>query len=419
MYNIIQSILPYFFELCIFYFISATLASHKISENLSKLIFIPLFCLLETIVEKSHYFGDFYTLINILVVLLFLYIMLQVSLLDTIFMFIISYLFTIAIQILTMPFFSQKQSSEFLPLIGNGIIVIAAFIIYHLLFKHNIYKYIQKNKIVKILLGNLFIVFFSAVCYSKANPTGFSSILIFIFLITILLLILNWDIIINQKKLIEKEKEIISYQTYLPVINELIDQVRIRQHQFDNHIQAIGMLPITHKDYNSLADAVTNYSSYISVNFNNSSLLKLNQKLLAGFLFSKCREAENKNRELKILLKNMNIQTIVPEYELINIIGILIDNGVEGVSDGESVILSINSLSNKCYIKIKNRGPILTDELRLNMFKKGYTTKKNNCKNHGFGLYNLQQIINEYHGVIILSNESDNLVNYIVFEIEV
>lgn len=418
---ITQCVFPYFFEICIFYFISATLASHKISKNLSRIIIIPIFSAVATIIENCHLFGDFYTFINILLTLLCLYVLLQISLLDTIFLFIISYLFTIGIQILVMPFLTPKQSilNDYLPLVGNGIIMIISYLIYKKCFKYELYKYIQKSKIIKIILGNLFVVFFSTVCYSKANPNGFYSILILIFLITIFLIILNWDIVISQKKLIEKENEILSYQTYLPVINELIDQVRIRQHQFDNHIQAIGMLPITHKDYNSLADAVINYSSYITISFRNSNLLKINQKLLAGFLFSKCREADEMNRELKILIKNTNIQTIVPEYELINIIGILIDNGIEGVSEGDCVTLVLDSMSNKCFIRLKNKGPVLTNDLRLNMFKKGYTTKKSNRKNHGLGLYNLQQIINEYHGAITVSNESDNLASYIVFEIEI
>lgn len=282
MINIAQMTLPYVFEMFIFYFISSTLASHKIKEHIIKeIFFISVFSIIAVIVENSHFFGFFYSFVNTIVIISCLYTVLNVSLSDTVFMFIISFLYLAAVEILTTPFLTSNiiTSPAYLPVFGNGIIMISAFLIYKLCYKYNLYQYIQKNRITKIILVNLFIIFFCMVCYSKINPDSFYDILILIFLLTVFLFILNWDIIKNQKKLILKEKEIALYQTYLPVIDELIDQVRIRQHQFDNHIQAIGMLPITHKDYASLSDAVTNYSSYISSNFRNSALLKINNNL--------------------------------------------------------------------------------------------------------------------------------------------
>ena len=251
-------------------------------------------------------------------------------------------------------------------------------------------------------------------------PSKFDNILILFSTAMGIFAVLSWKIFkITKKRLAEKENELTAYQLYFPAINNLIDQIMIQQHQFDNHIQAIEMLPVTHKDYNSLANSINAYFSYISSSFRNSTLLKLNNKLLAGFLFSKCQEAEENNRELKILIKNTNIPSVIPEYELINIIGILIDNGLSGVSENGCVILCIDSISNHCLIQSKNKGPVLTDELRLNLFKKGYTTKTEKYRNHGLGLYNLKKIIKKYNGTITVSNETEASNTYIVFEVEI
>ena len=55
------------------------------------------------------------------------------------------------------------------------------------------------------------------------------------------------------------KKMLSTYEKYFPVINELMNELRSKQHDFDNHIQAINMITITSTDYNSIVNSMNNY----------------------------------------------------------------------------------------------------------------------------------------------------------------
>lgn len=299
MLELFKNFVCYFLEISIFYLLASMLSNFSISEHVKRIFTLPLFALIAAYLEYTNQFSTSYIFINIIIELLFLYLLMKHSFLDTVILFFLSYLLTMGFQVILMFFLPVKYTQLFsfmVSLIGNTILLILSILGYLFLSHYHIYIYIQKNSTLKLILGNLFMILFGMACYSKLNPTGITNILFILFICIIFLFMLNWDILKNQKQLLEKEKELEIYQTYIPVITELIDQVRIRQHQFDNHIQAIQMLPATHKDYTSLSNAIINYSDHIAINFKHSTLLKLNCKLLAGFLFSKYHEAETSEK---------------------------------------------------------------------------------------------------------------------------
>lgn len=411
-----------FLELCAMYLISTGLLSKKIEITKKHTIIFLVYTIINVILEQNLYSYVPFSLVGEFLFLIALFLLLRVSWTDTLIVFFTATILMNGMELLLLFFIAPLRitdTSSFLPIIAMLFMVVLAFLLYMLCQRFSPYQFIQKNVTLKIIIVNIYLIFFGAICYLKINPKGFFNILLFLALTIILLFLLNWDIITNQDKLAQKEKELEIFRTYLPVVNELTEQVRLRQHQFDNQIQAISMLPATYKDYASLADALTNYSGYVADTFQNSIFLKLNMKLLAGFLFSKCRDAEKQKKELRVVIKNLNIKTILPEYKLVDALGILIDNALENILEDDCATLSLDSESNKCLIRIKNAGPYLTEELRLNFFKKGYTTKAAAKAKHGLGLNNLKSLMDEYGGMIFLSNETDGTRTYIVFEIEV
>ena len=169
---------------------------------------------------------------------------------------------------------------------------------------------------------------------------------------------------------------------------------------------AIRALPLTFKDYNSLSNALTNNVAQIMQSLQNASLLKLNLKVLAAFLFSKVQQANKKEIHIGIVVENSLLHTTVPEHELLEIAGILIDNAVEAVTQGDSITVTLNSHENKIEISTLNKGPKITPKLRAQFFQKGYTTKSANETKlqRGLGLYRLKQLVDSYDGSILLDN---------------
>ena len=270
MLEFFENIVCYLLEISIFYVLVSTLLNFSIVRNAGRIFAIPLFALSASYMEQVFSFHKSFLFVNIILELLCLYFLIRCPFLDTVILFFFSYLLTVGVQIIIMPFLTSQNTqpdSMVVSITGNSIILLSSVLAYLFLSQYHIYGFIQKNLTFKLILGNFFIIFFGIVCYSKWNPDGFYSFFFLLFICILFIFMLNWDVLQNQKKLLDKEKELEIYQAYIPVISELIDQVRIRQHQFDNHLQAVKMLPATHKDYDSLADALTNYSEHIAMGF--------------------------------------------------------------------------------------------------------------------------------------------------------
>ena len=88
----------------------------------------------------------------------------------------------------------------------------------------------------------------------------------------------------------QKETELRLYQHYILPLEELVKEIRAKQHEFDNHLNAILNMHLTIDNY---AELVERQSEYIRgvVRDDDSrkylSLLKISDKVLAGFLYSK------------------------------------------------------------------------------------------------------------------------------------
>lgn len=110
---------------------------------------------------------------------------------------------------------------------------------------------------------------------------------------------------------------------------------------------------------------------------------------------------------------------MMPEYELIRVIGVLVDNALEAVKQGESVSLHIDSKENRITITTINEGPELSPDLRQKMFSRGYTTKTEDRSSHGLGLPNLKKLVDQYDGRICMDNSYNSGRTFIRIEVTV
>lgn len=150
-----------------------------------------------------------------------------------------------------------------------------------------------------------------------------------------------------------------------------------------------------------------------------SFLLAFNLKLMSGFLYSEYVKATSQNIQLSFDIKNYDIHTIVPEYVLTQLIGILFDNAIEASAYNDIIFLEINSVNNRFIFSISNPWISITPDFLSDIFKNGYSTKDKLSENRGIGLYALKKTIDKYHGKIYVSNEIIDSKTYICFKIEI
>lgn len=286
---------------------------------------------------------------------------------------------------------------------------------------NQLYTFINSgNLTVKLVLSYISLLYLITIAISKID--SLDAIAVFPMTVTFMIILLVADIMVlkQQRTITIQQQDIKDYQTYEPMAHNLISDILGKQHDFNNQMNAIRMLPYTYKDYDSLSEAIVNYSAFLEEEFNESELLKINLPVVAGFVFSKIKEAEQKGRLMSVTIKNQSLITSVPEYDLIRILGILIDNAIEATAPGHTFTLTLDSRDEHIRIQTKNEGSEISSEMRKKMFVRGYSTKPSaeTRSSRGQGLPNLKNLVDQYNGKIYLDNETFQDHVWICFSVE-
>ena len=250
----------------------------------------------------------------------------------------------------------------------------------------------------------------------KVGVKLFLTVVLFFISLGLVLLLFNILFSNQVRKIKIQDAKISAYDEYLPILEKLILTVRVRQHNYSNRLQAIAGLIYTNKDYESLSRALKEQFEIATDSDLPEFLLKVNMMTVAGFLYQKMSEAEKMNKKLDIKFNTYNLTSDVPEYEIIEMFGILIDNALEAVREQATVYVYIDSLNGMIIFKTRNEGRILTAEDREKFFAKGYSKKPDGAVHSGLGLYQLNNLIKKYNNASIsLWNEE----NDILFEVKI
>ena len=246
-----------------------------------------------------------------------------------------------------------------------------------------------------------------------------------IFLMFLLMVVVNvWGIADWRKNYLiiqKQESEIKLYQHYIQPLEELVKEIRVKQHEFDNHMNAILNMHLTVDNYDEL---VARQSEYITevVRDDDSRhylpLLRISDKVLAGFLYSKIMRAPDYIKT-EVEVKSLEIISGISEHHLIEIVGTLVDNAYEACSEEKNqVIMELDSENDRLVFAIRNQ----IEDTRLKeidrFFDKGYSTKSDSEK-HGLGLYNARMLIKKYNGDIFVSTDKKDGKCYICIRIVV
>lgn len=285
----------------------------------------------------------------------------------------------------------------------------------------------RDKRIYKVLMGVAFLVV-PAILYLWLGMHKLSSTqaLFVIMLAAVLVLLLSIGARVYEVYQ-KQESEIQMYRMYTKPLEELIREIRARQHEFRNHLNAILNMHLTVDNYDELVRSQSEYILSVADDKRNAylPLLKISDKILAGFLYTKLVSA-SEHADFSIEIGASRIVTNAMEKDIIEVLGTLIDNATDACGEGNrSIRIFISSrgadtrdTKDDCLIfEIMNEHPALPMRELSRFFERGYSTKSQKG-NRGFGLYNARRIIKEYNGNITLENRTVEDRNYISFHIE-
>ncbi len=291
------------------------------------------------------------------------------------------------------------------------------FLLYLILviFKLPLYKFkeylITSKYAFKVIVINSFIVIITLVSFYNFDTVTLLENIIFILISVLIILLVNIIAIIFQRENLIKQKRIETIETYVPVIYDLIDEVRSKQHEFDNKILAIYSILETSKSIDEARNKIDLYSSGMRLDNKIKELMLIDNKVIAGFIYSKLKLAKFKNIILEVNILTKLDKLPIEEHILIEILGVLIDNAIEASFCNDIIYLEVNKSDNNLEVLLKNAYKYTSHLEFSKMFELGYSTKAKDSR--GYGLYNVKNIINDYKGNILFGNTTINNLNYI------
>lgn len=235
------------------------------------------------------------------------------------------------------------------------------------------------------------------------------------FMLVALLIMIKWNASQKQVDHIEREMDIAkkTEESY----SELLTNVRLKQHEFKNHITAILSSHYTYKTYEKLVEVQDEYCQLLVHENKYNDLLQINNKVIVGFLYKKFSDMEDEGIDIQYKISTKLENCVLPAYHLIEMWGILLDNATEAQKNciEKQVWISVFEKSNRYVFEVRNKSPYVAFEEITSWFQEGHSSKG---RSRGLGLYHMKCLCEEWNCEIGCRNLYIDDENWIVFSLE-
>ncbi|MBD1382603.1 sensor histidine kinase [Metabacillus arenae] len=202
-------------------------------------------------------------------------------------------------------------------------------------------------------------------------------------------------------------------RVYLRNIEELIFSVRSQRHDYHNHLQVISGL-LHQKEYEEADEYLKELNLELQ---SQQALMQLDHTPLAALI-----QAKKEIAQIHHIVMKVEVYTLIPpleikSYELVQILGNLLDNAIEeelNVPPERRIItLTIDRMLNSLVVfRVHNANSWIEENRIEKVFQEGYTTKENH---KGLGLITAKRISCKYQGYIDVESDPHSGTMFSVF----
>ena len=228
---------------------------------------------------------------------------------------------------------------------------------------------------VLIVSANIAVLLMAVLSILSFDVDRILSHLWVIIILILAVLLLDSILLFLHQRRTQEQKRIHMIEQYVPIVEELISQVRARQHEFNNRMMAIEAAVSSAESLPEAQEAVALLTKGLVLSANDSMLLACDSKIISGFVFGKIKQAEISGLDIRLQIST--------------------------------------SFKKVTELWVCNPHPPLSGTEFLRLFAKGVSTKVGSSR--GYGLYQLMRITEHYRGKILTRNEIRSDRNYVVF----
>ena len=225
------------------------------------------------------------------------------------------------------------------------------------------------------------------------------------FISLLIIMVYEWDK--TRKDAEYRKMQLEMNKLYYEAYERLIQSIRERQHDFKNHLNALEGMIYSIDNYDELVLEQKKYLQSIMGELEPARLLTLVENpLIAGFLNYKVSKAQEMGITTRYHCVLQKRDMGIPEFKLIEMMGILLDNAIEELSS-ESIadrVLVIELMVEDNIMKFavshsyENNNNLDVSKI----FENGYSSKGNG---RGIGLSKLKHMMKDNNGEIAVSQE--------------
>ncbi|PKM76953.1 MAG: histidine kinase [Firmicutes bacterium HGW-Firmicutes-15] len=212
---------------------------------------------------------------------------------------------------------------------------------------------------------------------------------------------------LTQKLLfIAKQERTFELQQYhIEQLQEMNKIIKTQRHDFVNHLQTVyGLMQL---------GEVEEAQSFISELYTevqiSGEILRLAIPELSALLLVKTGVATSRNISFKIEVSSDLSQIDVRPFDLVAIMGNLINNALEAVENIPVADRKVQFqvFENSGYFIMQTRNPsFIPKELRTMIFTPGFSTKSDST-DRGLGLASIKHLAETYNGFVVVSSHLD------------
>ncbi|MBU3101486.1 MULTISPECIES: sensor histidine kinase [Clostridium] len=253
-------------------------------------------------------------------------------------------------------------------------------------------------------------IIFSKFIWEYNKNIILDNLLVYIFII-VSMISLNIFLYYYIIKISEDKKVLEVQNMYKPILLDIVEETRRRQHDFKNHLNTINAIV----EVSSEKEVKNELRKYImSLKYSNDiieDIIYIDNIIIKAIIYNKLCDADRLNVKFLFNVTNNSLDNSLNDYEISDILNNLLDNAFQAVKNGtkdKTVILNICEEGNDNIVEVKNSGRTIKPDNIENIFKRGFSTKKGD--NRGYGLFNIKEIAKKKGSDIQLSFEDDYTV---------
>lgn len=203
---------------------------------------------------------------------------------------------------------------------------------------------------------------------------------------------------------------------YFNAFCSVIDQIKRRQHKFQNQLDTIYSLHRIYDDYETLVREQRKYVGKLVDYELPTNVLILENPIIIAHLYEKIGEAQEAGVRIRLNLSCSLAGCELDDIHLVEILGTLLDNAIQDMQEtGEREFLYIEiKEENGILIRVANPHDKMKNSEIQKMFEKGYSTKG---ENRGIGLYHIKKLVQKYKIDLMVENRAIEERNYICFSL--